>query len=128
MWLICALVAMMGVAVAQPVKVNVKAPREGLSFGLQAHRGLSARFPENTELAFREAAKVKLYRGMETDVQMTSDGVLVCMHDSTIDRTTNGTGYVSDYTFAELQQLIGGAGASDRFAEQMVKHLKEDRG
>ena len=120
-WLVCALVATIGVAVAQPVRVDVKAPREGLSFGLQAHRGLSARYPENTELAFREAAKVKLYRGMETDVQMTSDGVLVCMHDKTIDRTTNGTGCVSDYTYAELKRFYidGGTGWDDRYAGKL---------
>ena len=60
-------------------------------FVLQAHRGLSNKFPENTSLAFFEAAKIPVYKGMETDVSMTKDGVLVCMHDSKLDRTTNGT-------------------------------------
>jgi len=89
----------------------------GEPFRLQAHRGLSNRYPENTILAFSEAGDIRVYRGMETDVQMTSDGVLVCMHDLTLDRTTDGTGAVSDYTFAELQELWidGGYGWNDRF-------------
>lgn len=117
--LVCAFVALAGVAVARPT-LNIEIPRK-VSFGLQAHRGLSARYPENTELAFREAGKVGLYRGMETDVQMTSDGVLVCMHDYTIDRTTNGVGVVADYTFEQLQQLWidGGEGWNDRYAQQL---------
>lgn len=115
------LVLCIGASAAKPQKLNIKAPRKGLSFGLQAHRGLSARYPENTELAFREAGKVGLYLGMETDVQMSSDGVLVCMHDKTIDRTTNGTGRVKDYTFAELEQLWidGGTGWDERYREQL---------
>ena len=92
-----------------------------VEFGLQAHRGLSHRYPENTVVAFREAAKVPYYYGMETDVQMTSDGVLVCMHDKTIDRTTNGTGKVSDYTWKELKKLWidGGTGWNEKYAQKL---------
>ena len=110
-----------GVGMARTLQLKVKAARKGLSFGLQAHRGLSHRFPENTELAFREAGKVGIFFGMETDVQMSSDGVLVCMHDDTLDRTTDGTGYVADYTFAELQRMWidGGNGWDERYAKQL---------
>lgn len=92
-----------------------------VAFGLQAHRGLSHRFPENTVVAFREAAKVPYFYGMETDVQMTKDGVLVCMHDYTIDRTTNGTGKVSDYTWKELRKLWidGGTGWNEKYAKKL---------
>lgn len=92
-----------------------------VAFGLQAHRGLSNRYPENTVLAFREAGKVPCYFGMETDVQMTKDGVLVCMHDYTIDRTTNGTGKVSDYTWKELRKfwIDGGTGWNDKYAKKL---------
>ena len=99
-----------------------------VAFGLQAHRGLSNQFPENTVLAFREAGKVPCYFGMETDVQMTKDGVLVCMHDKTIDRTTNGTGKVSDYTWRELRKLWidGGTGWNDKYAKKLrVPTFKE---
>ena len=78
---------------------------------LEAHRGLSNRYPENTLPSFEAAAKVPVYGGMETDVQMTSDGVLVLMHDNTLDRTTNATGKVSDYTYEELQKIIVDAGS-----------------
>ena len=99
-----------------------------VAFGLQAHRGLSNRYPENTVLAFREAGKVPCYFGMETDVQMTKDGVLVCMHDKTIDRTTNGTGKVSDYTWKELRKLWidGGTGWNEKYAKKLrVPTFKE---
>ncbi len=93
----------------------------GGDFILQAHRGLSNKFPENSSAAFFEAAEIPVFKGMETDVQMTSDGILVCMHDKTIDRTTDGTGKVSDYTFAQLQRfwIDGGIGWNDRFAGQL---------
>ena len=92
-----------------------------VEFGLQAHRGLSHRFPENTVLAFREAGKVPYYYGMETDVQMTKDGVLVCMHDYTLDRTTTATGAVSDYTWAELRKarIDGGTGWNEKYANKL---------
>lgn len=60
-------------------------------FVLQAHRGIAARYPENTSLSFSKAAEIPVYGGMETDVQMTKDGIIVCMHDKKLDRTTDGT-------------------------------------
>ena len=101
---------------------QVELPKgRNVNFGLQAHRGLSNQFPENTVLAFREAGKVPCFFGMETDVQMTKDGVLVCMHDKTIDRTTNGTGKVSDYTWKELRKfwIDGGTGWNDKYTHKL---------
>lgn len=101
---------------------QVELPKgRNLNFGLQAHRGLSNQFPENTVLAFREAGKVPCFFGMETDVQITKDGVLVCMHDYTIDRTTNGTGKVSDYTWKELRKfwIDGGTGWNDKYTHKL---------
>lgn len=90
-------------------------------FWLQAHRGLCNRYPENSLIAFRQAGKAGVFYGMETDIQMTSDGVLVCMHDETIDRTVNATGKVSDYTYRELMRmrLDGGRGWNDRYAGKL---------
>lgn len=83
-------------------------------FNLEAHRGLSDLYPENTELSFHKAVEAvrtgAAYRGMETDVQMTMDSVLVCMHDNTLKRTTGAPGAVSDYTFADLETLDAGHG------------------
>ena len=80
-------------------------------FNLEAHRGLSDLYPENTELSFRKAVEAgDAYRGMETDVQMTKDSILVCMHDNTLKRTTGAPGTVADYTFEELETLDAGQG------------------
>lgn len=67
-----------------------------------AHRGYSGKFDENTMLAFKKAIEYKA-DGIETDVQMSRDGVLVLIHDETLDRTTDGHGFVKDYTLDELK-------------------------
>lgn len=67
------------------------------------HRGCSTRFPENTLVAFEAAAKLKGITGIETDVQMSKDGVLMIMHDEKLDRTTNGQGELRNYTLEELK-------------------------
>ncbi len=75
---------------------------------VSAHRGSSKAAPENTMYAFKAA----LDSGadyIELDVQLTADGQLVVCHDETIDRTTDGKGKVSDYTYEELQQFSAGS-------------------
>lgn len=69
-----------------------------------AHRGYSGKYPENTMLAFRKAVEAGC-DGIELDVQTTKDGVVVVIHDERVDRTTDGTGFVKDYTFEELKKL-----------------------
>ena len=76
---------------------------------VMGHRGLAARYPENTMLSFQKAAELGV-DGIEMDLNRTSDGVLVVIHDTTVDRTTNGTGPVLNYTLQELRQLDAGAG------------------
>ena len=68
---------------------------------LIAHRGVSAQYPGNTRAAFLAASSLPI-TGVELDVHLTIDGELVVIHDEMMDRTSNGTGYVKDYT---LQQL-----------------------
>jgi glycerophosphoryl diester phosphodiesterase len=68
---------------------------------LSAHRGFQPEGPENTVLSF-EAAGLHGFDYIETDVLMTADGELVCIHDSTLDRTTNGSGKVQEMTYAEI--------------------------
>ena len=72
-----------------------------------AYRGASALAPENTIEAFRLAAEVGA-GGLELDVHMTRDGHIVVIHDATVDRTTNGTGAVSEMTLEELRRLDAG--------------------
>ena len=69
-----------------------------------AHRGYSAMFDENTMIAFKKAIEYKA-DGIETDVQLSKDGVPVIIHDETLDRTTNGKGFVKDYTLSQLKEF-----------------------
>lgn len=73
--------------------------------GIWAHRGCSMMNPENTLLAFKKAAELEGITGIEFDVQLTRDGEIVVIHDERVDRTTDGTGNVRDYTLAELKKL-----------------------
>lgn len=80
-----------------------------------AHRGSSMMNPENTLLAFRKAAELEGITGIEFYVQLTKDGEIVVIHDEKVDRTTDGTGNVRDYTLNELKQLsISGDGEVHR--------------
>ena len=69
-----------------------------------AHRGASGSYPENTIPAFEEAIKMNS-DGIELDIQLTKDGEMVVCHDETIDRTSNGSGNIKDYTLEELRQF-----------------------
>ena len=81
------------------------------SIKLIAHRGLSGLAPENTLPAYELAGKYG-YWGAETDVMETSDGYFILMHDTTVDRTTNGTGAVSDLTLSQIKNLIVDTGSN----------------
>ncbi len=78
---------------------------------IYAHRGASEYAPENTMEAFKFAYKMKA-DGIELDVQLTKDGQAVVVHDETIDRVSNGKGYVKDYTLRELRELDFGVSMS----------------
>ncbi|MBQ7797269.1 MAG: hypothetical protein IJ374_12025 [Lachnospiraceae bacterium] len=69
-----------------------------------AHRGASEYTPENTFLAFYTGIYMGA-NGIETDVQMTKDGILVLFHDDTITRLTGQDGAIADYTLKELRQF-----------------------
>ena len=72
-----------------------------------AHRGASSLAPENTIEAFRLALEAGA-GGLELDVHMTSDGHIVVIHDATVDRTTSGTGAISEMTIEELRRTDAG--------------------
>lgn len=91
---------------------------------LIAHRGLSATYPENTLVAFDRALDLDV-DAMEFDVHMTSDGELVVTHDDTVDRCSNGTGAVRNFTFAELRKLDFGAWKAPEFAGTRIPTLCE---
>ncbi len=70
-----------------------------------AHRGAKAYEPENTLQAFQKALDLNS-DGIELDVHLSADGHIIVIHDETIDRTTNGTGLVNDFTLAELKSFL----------------------
>ncbi len=89
-----------------------------------AHRGSAGTHPENTMAAYIEAERVGA-EGLEIDVHLTKDGKLAVIHDDTVDRTTNGSGRVRDYTLAELQQLDAGSWFGTEFHEERILSLEE---
>jgi Glycerophosphoryl diester phosphodiesterase len=78
-----------------------------------AHRGCSQRYPENTLLAFKKASEIPNLTGIELDIQLTRDGEMVVIHDERVDRTTEGIGFVRDYTLSEIRKLHIYAGRSE---------------
>jgi glycerophosphoryl diester phosphodiesterase len=72
-----------------------------------AHRGSRVLWPENTMLAFGSSLDSGADH-LETDLQLTADGHLVCFHDATVERTTDGSGPVSSFTLKELRDLDAG--------------------
>jgi glycerophosphoryl diester phosphodiesterase len=72
-----------------------------------AHQGGEGLRPSNTRIAFENAVALGV-DVLEMDVHSTRDGALVLIHDDTVDRTTDGSGRVLDFTLAELQQLDAG--------------------
>ncbi len=97
-----------------------------------AHRGASGYAPESTLSSYRLGVKMGADY-IEIDVQMTADGELVAMHDTSVNRTTNGKGAVKDMTLAEIKALDAGSWfnekhpiyARDDYANEKVPTLRE---
>ncbi|MCL1599986.1 MAG: glycerophosphodiester phosphodiesterase [Actinomycetia bacterium] len=70
-----------------------------------AHRGSRILWPENTWYAFDHAVEDFGYLYVETDVQMTADGVVIVFHDDTLERCTDGVGRVADWTWEDLRDF-----------------------
>ncbi len=89
-----------------------------------AHRGASGHAPENTLAAFRRAVELGA-RFIETDLQFSRDSRIVAIHDSTLDRTTNGRGPVRNLTLAESRMLDAGSWFGPEFAGERLPTLEE---
>lgn len=92
-----------------------------------AHRGYSARAPENT-LAAIEAAIIAGADAVEFDLHVSSDGVPVLFHDATLARTTDGAGEVRELSFDELRSLDAGSWFSPAFAGERIPSFAEALG
>jgi len=103
-------------------QVLLRTPRQG-SLQIIAHRGGPKYAPEDTLAAFRKSIAGNV-DWLELDVQMTLDGVLVVIHDETVDRTTNGTGAVRDLTLEQIRALDAGQGEKVPTFEEVVELAK----
>lgn len=88
------------------------------------HRGASGHAPENTLAAFRRAVELGA-TFIETDLQLSRDAHFVALHDTALDRTTNGRENVHDFTLAELRELDAGSWFSPEFAGERIPTLEE---
>lgn len=90
-----------------------------------SHRGGKDLFPENTAYAFEQSMLLGV-DALELDIHLTKDNQIVTIHDPTIDRTSNGTGYVRDYTYEELKQFNFGAKFTDLNGNQPFLEKRSD--
>lgn len=89
-----------------------------------AHRGASGYYPENTMLAFEKAVEMGC-EGIETDVQLTKDGVLILCHDELLDRTTDGKGLIAEASYSEIEKLDAAKLWSGKFKDVKIPTLDE---
>lgn len=89
-----------------------------------AHRGYSATAPENTIPAY-ELAVTSGYKYGECDISFTSDGIPMLLHDATIDRTSNGSGTLSQMTYAQVRQYDFGSWKSAEYTGTVIPTLAE---
>ena len=101
-------------------RVEFQMPKRGIC----AHRGASVSHPENTIAAFEEAIRLGAHM-IELDLALTKDDAIVVLHDTTLDRTTNGKGSVKDWTLADLKKLDAGSFKAATFKDQTIPTFRE---
>lgn len=89
-----------------------------------AHRGSAGTHPENTMVAFQAAQDIGA-EGIELDVQLTKDQIPVIIHDEMINRTTNGSGWVKDFTYEEIKEFDAGSWFASSFKQATIPSLEE---
>lgn len=104
------------------MRLTRRLPPWGSDVLIYAHRGYSGKYPENTLSAFQAA--LPYADGIELDVQLTSDSRLVVIHDETVDRTTDGSGYVKDMTLRQLRLLRTESGERIPTLEEVLLLIK----
>ncbi len=91
---------------------------------ITGHRGAAGLAPENTLAAIKAGLAQNVNR-IEIDVHQTKDNQIVVLHDPTIDRTTNGKGYIKDMTFREIRKYSAGAWFDEKFNDEKIPSLDE---
>lgn len=110
--------------VAASARASVNGWDAGLEVQIVAHRGFACCFPENTLVAIQGAFDMGA-DGVEIDVRFTRDGVPMLMHDETLDRTTNGSGLLSDYRYRQIRELDACSWFGREFPKCKVPTLQE---
>jgi len=100
-------------------------PLPGASPYVVAHRGISAKAPENTLASFEQAANVPGIDMIELDVRLTKDEEVIVLHDRTLQRTSTGNGPARHYSLNEIRRLDAGSWFHPMFAEQRIPTLAE---
>lgn len=119
----CLVVLMTGLPAAKQVG-NAPLPALKHPIAVIAHRGGASLAPENTLAAIRRAIKLRVDY-VELDVRITKDGHLVLIHDSTLDRTTNGSGQVREMTLNELRRLDAGSKFHPKYRKEKIPTFEE---
>jgi glycerophosphoryl diester phosphodiesterase len=107
-----------------PITQPSSAEAAGTKIDNVAHRGASGYAPENTIAAFDKAVEMKADY-IEIDVQRSKDGELVVIHDTTVDRTTDGSGPVQSLTYEEIRNLDAGSWKGTEFAGEKIPTFDE---
>ena len=89
-----------------------------------AHRGDLAHAPENTLASFAQALQ-KGADGVELDAKLTLDGQVIVVHDTTVDRTTNGKGRIQSHSLESIRQLDAGKWFNEKFSGEKFRCLKK---
>lgn len=113
-----------GICSDMPELVNPHKPPSDYPFGIVCHRGANRIAPENT-LPALECALAAGFDYIEVDLHITSDGEIVVFHDPKLERTTNGTGPVTQHTLAELRGLDAGSWFDPFFKGTLIPTLDE---
>jgi len=100
-------------------------PLPGVPPYVVAHRGLSAKAPENTIASFEQAASIPGIDMIELDVRLTNDNEVIVLHDRTLQRTSTGNGPARNYTLEEIRKLDAGSWFHPMFSEQRIPTLAE---
>jgi glycerophosphoryl diester phosphodiesterase len=101
------------------------APRAGESPFIVAHRGISAKAPENTLASFRLAVRAPGIDMVELDVRLTKDDQVIVLHDRTLQRTTTGNGTARKYALEELKKYDAGSWFDPAFKQERIPTLTE---
>jgi hypothetical protein len=113
-----------GLLVSNSSRAEDLKPQKGSVYQVVAHRGASAIAPECTVACLLAAIETGA-TAIEVDVRTTKDGQLVILHDSTVDRTTNGSGKINELTWAQVRGLDAGSWFDPKFSDQRVPRLRD---